>query len=208
MLTEAQIERYSRQIVLPEVGGGGQERLLAARVVLAGDGPAAEAAATFLGRAGVGALHLQASAGALSELSPDCQVSRHAGLEEAPAAGVVVDLTPDTALSAVLARRAQAGRPCVLGALSGAMIFVLTLVGRPCVACLGSERLETRRAARGPLAAPALLGLGALAANEALRVLLLPPARGRLVSLGLESAIVSAVGVGSTAGCAFCGGRP
>jgi len=43
MLTDAQIERYGRQIILPEVGGRGQERLLAARVAVAGAGPAATA---------------------------------------------------------------------------------------------------------------------------------------------------------------------
>ena len=183
MLTEAQIERYSRQIVLPEVGGGGQERLLAARVVLAGDGPAAEAAATLLGRAGVGALHLQAGAGALSELSPDCQVSRHAGLEEAPAAGVVVDLTPDTALSAVLARRAQAGRPC-----------------RRCFEpAFGAE--ETDR--EPSVVAPAALALGALAATEALRVILTAPAQGRLTTLRIFDGVL-ATREPSTPGCPSC----
>ena len=43
-LTDAQIERYSRQILLPEIGGRGQARLLAAHVVLAGAGEAATAA--------------------------------------------------------------------------------------------------------------------------------------------------------------------
>ncbi|TMA45273.1 MAG: hypothetical protein E6J81_13035, partial [Deltaproteobacteria bacterium] len=59
-LTDAQIERYSRQILLPEIGGRGQARLLAAHVVLAGAGEAATAAAVLLGRAGVGALDLLA----------------------------------------------------------------------------------------------------------------------------------------------------
>ena len=52
-LTDEQIERWSRQILLPEVGGRGQLRLLAARVAIAGDGPVATWTADLLRRAGV-----------------------------------------------------------------------------------------------------------------------------------------------------------
>ena len=76
-LRDAQIERYSRQILLPEIGGRGQERLLASRIALAGSGPAAVAAATLLGRAGIGALDLSGQTLDLPELSPDCRVARH-----------------------------------------------------------------------------------------------------------------------------------
>jgi len=53
MLTDAQIDRWSRQILLPEVGGRGQARLLAGRVRVTGDGPAAAVAIDLLRRAGV-----------------------------------------------------------------------------------------------------------------------------------------------------------
>jgi hypothetical protein len=53
MLADADIERWSRQILLPEVGGRGQERLLASRVAVAGDGPVAATARDLLIRAGV-----------------------------------------------------------------------------------------------------------------------------------------------------------
>lgn len=55
-LDDRQVELFSRQILLREVGGRGQERLLAARVLLIGGGPAAETAATYLAGAGVGTL--------------------------------------------------------------------------------------------------------------------------------------------------------
>lgn len=51
-LTEEQIERYARQILLPTVGGAGQERLLASVVDVAGDGLAARTAETYLRVAG------------------------------------------------------------------------------------------------------------------------------------------------------------
>lgn len=56
-LTEAQVERYSRHILLPQVGGKGQGRLLASSVAVAfgtGSGGAASVAAVYLAAAGVG----------------------------------------------------------------------------------------------------------------------------------------------------------
>ncbi|HLB25926.1 MAG TPA: adenylyltransferase, partial [Nitrospirota bacterium] len=38
MLTDAQIERYSRHIILEGVGGKGQEKLLSGRVLIIGAG--------------------------------------------------------------------------------------------------------------------------------------------------------------------------
>jgi adenylyltransferase/sulfurtransferase len=54
--TEDQIQRYSRHIILPEVGGEGQERLLRARVVLVGAGGLGSAVGYYLAAAGVGTI--------------------------------------------------------------------------------------------------------------------------------------------------------
>lgn len=58
MLRDDQVRRYARHILLPEVGGRGQERLLAAAVAVeVGPGRAAEVAAlTYLAAAGIGRL--------------------------------------------------------------------------------------------------------------------------------------------------------
>jgi hypothetical protein len=61
-LTDAQIDRYSRQIIVPHIGGRGQERLLAARILLCGDARDIEAPLAYLVGAGVGSISLKPSA--------------------------------------------------------------------------------------------------------------------------------------------------
>lgn len=57
-LDDARIDRYSRHILLPEVGSRGQRALLASRVRLSGGGRAVELLAAWLAGAGVGYLEL------------------------------------------------------------------------------------------------------------------------------------------------------
>src|SRR5580658_2874043 len=55
-LTDAQRERYSRHILLPEVGEAGQAKLLRSKVLLLGAGRLGSPAALYLAAAGVGTL--------------------------------------------------------------------------------------------------------------------------------------------------------
>jgi len=56
--TEEQIERYSRQIILNEIGGNGQQKLLNSKVLIIGCGGLGSPAAYYLAAAGIGFLGL------------------------------------------------------------------------------------------------------------------------------------------------------
>ncbi len=96
MLRDDQIRRYSRHVLLPDVGGVGQKRILAATVEVPDAGGAAGAAIAYLAAAGVGTLIiadaevvLPGDVGALYE-------SADIGLPRAQAAATrVAALNPD-----------------------------------------------------------------------------------------------------------------
>jgi molybdopterin-synthase adenylyltransferase len=109
-LSDEQIERYSRQLILPEIGPGGQERLAAARVAVVGDGVAAERVVAYLAAAGVG--HI-ATAPALQTFvdgqQPDVTLARlDDAADQAFDAVVVVASDADRAVTMLAARRGRA----------------------------------------------------------------------------------------------------
>jgi len=57
-LTDSQIERYSRHIILQDIGGVGQEKILNSKVLIIGTGGLGAPAALYLAAAGVGTIGL------------------------------------------------------------------------------------------------------------------------------------------------------
>ena len=88
-LTESQIERYSRHIILSQMGGVGQEKLLASKVLIIGAGGLGAPIALYLAAAGVGTLGL---------IDPDC-------VEISNLQRQVIHFTPDIGKPKVLSAK-------------------------------------------------------------------------------------------------------
>ena len=58
ILSSAEMERYARQIMLPQIGAQGQELLKKARVLVAGAGGLGSVSLLYLAAAGVGSLFI------------------------------------------------------------------------------------------------------------------------------------------------------
>jgi adenylyltransferase/sulfurtransferase len=56
LLTREELERYARHIILPEIGGGGQQRLKAAKVLVVGAGGLGAPLLLYLAAAGIGTI--------------------------------------------------------------------------------------------------------------------------------------------------------
>jgi molybdopterin/thiamine biosynthesis adenylyltransferase len=172
-LNPQQIERYSRQIVLPEVGARGQQRLLAATVALAGASALAAHAGRYLAGAGVGHLLLVEPGDAriaaeLATLNPEIALSTVPG---APMADAIVAADLAAPARDALARQARASTVPLIGVGMGGAGGWLHVAHGPqgCISCAASGAAGEPAAA---LAAPAAGVLGALAALSTLRLLL------------------------------------
>jgi len=211
-LSDAQIDRFSRQIILPQIGGRGQERLLRASIALAGEGELAELSALSLAGAGIGRIALHGSAGAalgddLVDLHPDLQVTLATGALGSTDADVLVacDLPPTE-----LNRAGRAGRPLVAGGLiddGGWLVSAGT-----CAVCAARQ---ARREVREPVSAAAREGpgrsatTGVIASLIALVVLKLrldlpAPAHGTWLRFDAPASALTERPLPRTADCAVC----
>jgi hypothetical protein len=156
-LSNQQIERYARQIIVPGVGGIGQERLLSARLMLAGRTADVASTLLYMVGAGVGEIHLRTPASDESErdslimrasaLNPDVVV--RAGAENVTGLTLVLALNGDLETSElILSPGLQSAHvPLVLVRLDEPAVIAILPRRPPCAVCADVDLLApvTRR---------------------------------------------------------------
>lgn len=174
-LSDRQIERYSRHIIVPGIGGRGQERLLVATLAITGETADLEAPLAYLAGAGVGTILVETADGApidsrliddLRDLNPD---SRVAAMTAVPPARIDCSIILIGSAKALEAARGaidhSAGRPLVLVRLD-APARIASLAATPCPLCAEVDLLGPfgKRAEQADF-------IAMLATAEALRLL-------------------------------------
>ncbi len=190
-LSNEQIERYSRQIILHQVGGRGQERLLAARIAMVGDLADLESSLAYLVGAGVGTVRLIATGDTarqgnlidqMRELNPEVKVGTTA--TASPDCDLVLILIGgESARDAAAAANSESRATPLIAARLDRPGEIVIVPGRPpCIACAGDTL-----AAFGIRSDAAEL-VKMVATTEALKYLVNPSAEGAIISFeGLSS---------------------
>ncbi len=219
MLTDAQIDRYSRQIIVSEIGGRGQERLLAATVAVIGTGAIAHVLTPYLAGAGIGRLYLCPAAGEdpgeaerleadLADVNPDTTIATAAMSGDwSSVCDVVVATTGDPqTLRPVVAAAARASCPLIAAGVHGSLAWLA--VGGPAEhACVGCAAAMARAAAAGSTFESAAVGaIGALLALEVLRgtLQLAGLAPGRWLHYDGDTAALTEGCIARQSACAIC----
>ena len=216
MLTDAQIERYSRQIILPQIGGRGQERLLAASVAVVGTDRLAAVAAHYLAAAGVGVVCTDASIVAtLAGVNPDCRLQplpadmdRHGADALMRAHDARLDASGQRAVSALLnAASVTLRKPLIWARVHGGAGELAIFAGHQsdtaCFECL-QERAPTSH--DEVLSETTAVFIGAAQATEAMKAMLGLDTHltGRLMLYDACAATVRDTAVSKNPRCACC----
>jgi adenylyltransferase/sulfurtransferase len=180
-LDAADLRRYSRHLVMPEVGPEGQERLKAARVLIVGAGGLGSPAALYLAAAGIGTLGPER----LAQINPLIELRPHpVRLEASNALDIVADYDVVVDGSDNFATRYLVNDACVLSGKPDVYGSIFRFEGQasvfwgaegPCYRCLFPEPpppgLVPSCAEGGVLGVlPGVVG--SLQANEAIKLVL------------------------------------
>jgi molybdopterin/thiamine biosynthesis adenylyltransferase len=228
MLTEQQIARYSRQIVLQSVGGKGQQKLLCASAAIAGRGEMAAAAALYLTAAGIGKITLAGADGIdpgdLSSLNPDCCVVRSSAPRDAAAAEEIAHrhdfiIAAGTAAQTTVAFNVPCvrwGKPLVWGSAAGGVGRMAVLAGSqpgaPCYGCLRQRLEECEAGGDAAQASGAVCGavgafVGTLEATAVIKLILelATSTPARLLTYDALAAVVHETAIVKDPCCEICG---
>jgi hypothetical protein len=203
VLTDAQIDRYSRQIILPEVGGLGQERLLAARITLLAELEDLTPALNYLVGAGVGSISLDCTAdtgsikAAMAELNPEVRLEPLPALPGDSQTLLVMAGTNRIIEAARGANESGSYRHTIFARLGEPYVVAVLTSRSPCISCVGAALLAPVE--RGGLAAPVPI----VAAAETIKCLFaVVPEASRLIEFsGYESRLRR---LEAGVGCAIC----
>jgi molybdopterin-synthase adenylyltransferase len=148
-LSNQQIERYARQIIVPGVGGIAQERLLSARLMLAGRAPEVTSILAYMVGAGVGEIQLRLPASdtakrdslikRATELNPDVVVK--AGAENLAGLNLILAIGADSETSELMLspRLLCADVPLVLVHLDEPASVAILPQRPPCPLCADAD---------------------------------------------------------------------
>jgi hypothetical protein len=150
-LSDAQIERYSRQIIVPGVGGLGQERLIASRLLMIAEAADLELPLAYLVGAGVGTIDVHvpgdrspiaAMVSRMRDLNSDVLVGRAAPDAFSAADLILVLAASDAAVQAAasLCDRRRTGWLIMARLEAPAKIAILS-ARPPCPKCADADLL-------------------------------------------------------------------
>ncbi len=220
MLNDVQVERYSRQIILPEIGARGQERLLSATVALVTSEP--KYLLEYLAAAGVGHITVATSANRssiddIADLNPDCRIEAQPSptsyddwIAAAPPVAVLLQTDNDIESAALSSACIRAGKPFLWGRTAGTKAYMALFdptLARGCYACTDMRRRVTlaEPAVRHPLAASLL---ASLQAAETVKLLLERSSalHGQGLVIDAATASIDRLPFESATACSDCGG--
>jgi hypothetical protein len=150
-LSDQQIERYARQIIVPGVGGVAQERLLSSRLTIAGSAVNVAPVLAYLVGAGVGEIRLQLTGSDAAEqdglimraaelnpevaVKPAAQNAARSSLVLAIADSEIAELMPPL-------RLLGADTPLIFGRLDEPGCIAILPAPPPCVSCADADLLK------------------------------------------------------------------
>jgi len=222
MLSEQQVERYSRQIILPQVGGRGQQKLLSAAIAVVGRRDLSATVALYLAAAGIGRLILSAPS-PLSEaagVNSDCRVSplpspvtRDVSVDLAHHCSVIVasGASPevcDMLNAACVARGTTLVWADTAGSLGLATVFRRDADQCPCYACVRTPLSHWLAAAAAPdaFAEAVAAFIGTVQATEAIMqvVGLDRPATARVMAYDAVAGMMNDMTIARNPHCSTC----
>ncbi|TMH30335.1 MAG: molybdopterin biosynthesis protein MoeB [Betaproteobacteria bacterium] len=220
-MTDEQLLRYSRHILLDELGVEGQQRLTASHALVIGAGGLGSPVALYLGTAGVGTITLiDHDTVDLTNLQRQIAIQERADAARLDVlveqADVVIDCSDNFATRhAVNAACVAHAKPLVSGAAIGfdgqVSVYDTRDAANPCYACLfpPDAAFEETRCATMGVFAPLVGIIGTIQAAEALKLLagVGSSLAGRLQMVDARSMEWTEIRLARQAGCAVCGAR-